>query len=268
MESLQINDERLDIAVHAAEEAGSAAESVKHTTPQERKGNGTVVTEADREAERIVRRILTEETEYPILGEEQGGDVTNADTYWVVDPIDGTKNFSYQQPFYGTAVALVEDNTPTVGVLYVPELEYLFYAVAGEGAYRNTEQLTVTNETNPSNAYIMLSGKGRTRFQPSVSTLNDWNQQIGSAVMGEGWVASGWCDVAVYGALAPWDMAVGYILIQEAGGVMKTVANGDEEWDAVSDGRVVFGPESLVDATLEELPDEARTVIKNSTYDY
>lgn len=268
METLQIDDERLELAVHAAEKAGEAAASVKYTTPQERKGNGTVVTEADREAEQIVRDILTANSDLPLLGEEQGGDIEDEDSYWVIDPIDGTKNFSYQQPLYGTAVALVEDNDVTVGVFYMPDIEYLFYAVEGNGAYRNTEQLSVSTEDDVSESYIMLSGKGRTEIQPSVSELNDWNQQLGSAVMGEGWVASGWCDVAVYGALAPWDIAVGKILIEEAGGVMKTVAKGESSWNAVSDGRVVFGNEVVVDSMLADLPTEARQAVKESTYDY
>lgn len=268
METLQIEDEQLELAVHAAEKAGNAAASVKHTTPQEQKGNGTVVTEADREAEQIVRDTLSEDSDIPLLGEEQGGNVEDESSYWVIDPIDGTKNFSYQQPLYGTAVALVEDNAVTVGVFYMPDMDYLFYAVEGKGAYRNTEPLSVTTERDVSDAYIMFSGKGRTEIQPSVSNLNNWNQQLGCAVMGEGWVASGWCDVAVYGALAPWDMAVGKILIEEAGGVMKTVADEDSEWDAVSDGRVVFGNEQIVDSMLEHLPDEARSAVAESNYNY
>jgi fructose-1,6-bisphosphatase/inositol monophosphatase family enzyme len=122
MENIQISDERLDIAVMAAERAGDAASSVKNTTTQERKGNDTIVTEADKESEEIVREVLNENSTYPILGEEQGGDVKNEDTYWVVDPIDGTKNFSYQQPIYGNGVALVEDNEPVIGVFYMPDI--------------------------------------------------------------------------------------------------------------------------------------------------
>lgn len=270
MSKLQIKNEYLETAIQAAKKAGNMAKSVKHTTKQEVKHNKTVVTEADRKAEKVVRDILLESTNYNILGEEQGGDVENEDTYWVIDPIDGTKNFSYQQPFYGTAVALVQDNKPKIGVFYMPELEYLFYAVEGNGAYRNSQKISVTKNYDISDSYIVFSGKGREKIQPSVSEkLNQWNQQFGSAIMGQGWVASGWSDIGIYGSLAPWDMAVGKILIQESEGIMKSVENNSEKWDDISEGKVIFGNKELVNSTINKnLPEEAKNAILNSTYNY
>lgn len=269
METLQIDDPRLELAVRAAKQAGSRAKSVKLTTPQERKSNNTIVTEADREAETIVRDVLQAESDYPILGEEHGGDITNNDTYWVVDPIDGTRNFSYEQPFYGNAVALVEDGEPSVGVWNMPELDYLFYAVSGCGAYRGTEQLHVTDETDVSASYPTLSGKGRTQLYPIITAMTtEGAQQVGSAVMAESWVASGWCDVGVFGALAPWDMAVGVVLVREAGGVMKTVADGAATWDAVSNGRVVFGNEELVDTIRNNFTTDHIQTVEQTEYDW
>lgn len=268
MENLQISDERLDIAVKAAERAGNAARSVKHTTTQERKANDTIVTEADREAETIVREILTEESGLPILGEEHGGEVGEADSYWVVDPIDGTNNFSYEQPIYGSAVALVEENEPVLGVFYMPELDYLFYAVNGEGAYRNDEQLEVTEMEEFGQASVTISGKGREDFYDGLTDVNSWVQILGCAVACESWVASGWSDCAVFGALAPWDMAVGVVLIREAGGVMRTVDGGDEDWESLKEGRVVMGNESIVNRVRSQLPRESVQAILDSTYDY
>lgn len=268
METLQISDERLDIAVRAAEEAGSAALSVKHTTTQERKHNNTIVTEADREAERIVRTILESESSYPILGEEQGGDVEDEDSYWVVDPIDGTTNFSYTQPIYGTAVAFVEDGEPAVGAFYMPEFDYLFYAVRGEGAYRNQEPLSVTNQTALDQSYFTVSGKGTENFYNGLAQMSPWAQELGCAVAGEGWVASGWCDVGVFGALAPWDMAVGVVLIREAGGVIKTVNDGKTEWDEIQGGKVIFGPEDLVETVRDNLSSDIVEAILESEYNY
>jgi len=268
MDNLQISDERLDIAVQAAEEAGAAAQSVKHTTKQERKQNNTIVTEADREAERIVREVIQSNSQHPILGEEQGGDVTDEDAYWVVDPIDGTTNFSYTQPIYGTAVAFVEDNEPVVGVFYMPEFDYLFYAVHGEGAYRNNEKISVTEMTNPEDAYFTVSGKGTETFYNSLGQMSPWTQEISCAVASESWVASGWCDIGVFGALAPWDIAVGVVLIREAGGVLKSVRNGATEWDELKNGKIIFGPEELVDAVSANLSEETIEAILNSEYHY
>lgn len=265
---VEIDDSRLDVAVRAAVSAGDKAASIKHSAAQERKSNGSIVTEADREAEKIVRQNLNEFYSYPILGEEEGGDVDMADTYWVVDPIDGTRNFANQQPLYGTAVALVEDNEPVVGVFYMPDLEYLFYAVEGDGAYRNGTKIQVSEETSVSDAYYTISGIGRTELHSNVSKLNRWVQQVGCALMSESWIASGWSDVGVFGAFAPWDVAVGVILIREADGVVKRISDQSEDWDDIKEGRVVLGNETLVDSVLESLPNETEDIVENATYDY
>jgi myo-inositol-1(or 4)-monophosphatase len=268
MSDLQISDPRLELAVRAAKEAGERAASVKTTTSSERKGNDSIVTAADREAESIVREHLRDGSDHPIFGEEYGGDIADEDTYWVVDPIDGTRNFSYEQPFYGCAVALVAADEPTVGVWYMPELDYLFYAVAGRGAYRGDERLSVSDERDLARSYPIVTGKGRERIYPAVARLTEGAQQVGSAVMTESWVASGWSDVGVLTALAPWDMAAGVVLVREAGGVLKTVADGETDWAAVSEGRVVVGAEPLVDAVRAEFsPDEVETVL-NTEYDW
>lgn len=269
MDNLQIQDETLQIAAEAAEKGGTIASDLKNSAKQDMKDNGTIVTEADRKAEREVRDFLSQKSPHSILGEEHGGNITDEDTYWVIDPIDGTNNYAYKQPFYGTAVALVEDNEPTAGVFHMPDLGYTFYASKNKGAYCNTEQLSVTNEQHVSDAYIMFSGVGRGKIQPSISAeMNEWNQQLGSAVMGESWVSAGWVDVGIYGALAPWDMAVGNILVTEAGGVMKTIHDGKTNWDAVSEGRVIFGNEQLVTAVYDNFPHEAKSAALNATYNY
>jgi len=268
MTNLQIEDARLETAVVAAKRAGQRASSVKHTTNTDEKGNGTIVTEADREAESTIRDELKNSYEYPILGEEFGGDIENTDTYWVVDPIDGTRNFANKQPLYGTAIALVEDGEPTVGVFYMPELDNLFYAVDGKGAYRNQTKITVSEETDFSNAYYTISGIGRTKLHPHVSQLNRWIQQLGCALMSESWIASGWADVGVFGAFGPWDVAVGVILIREADGVVKTISSHSTDWEEIKDGRIVLGNEELVDSVLTQLPNEVEKIVNNATYEY
>lgn len=266
--TLQITDDRLLTAVSAAIQAGDSAYSVKETTTQERKENNSIVTEADKEAEHIVREILTEESDLPILGEEHGGDVSQSSSYWVVDPIDGTHNFASEQPLYGSAVGLVEENEPTVGVFYMPELDYVFYAVSGKGAYRNETKLSVSNATDPQSGKIGISGKSRQEIFPELSGMNSWIQILGCAVAVEAWVASGWVNSAVFGALAPWDMVVGTVLIREAGGVLQEVESRQEVWESVKEGRVVMGNKELVENIQSQLSQNAIEIIQNSTYEY
>lgn len=267
MEHIEISDDRLELAVTAAERAGASAESVKHTTSKELKDNETIVTEADKEAEHIVRDILGEESPYPILGEEHGGDISGEDSYWVVDPIDGTTNFSYGQPIYGSAVGLVEDGEPTVGVVYMPEFEYLFYAVKGEGAYKNQDKLEIEpNKSIDDRLYASLSGKGTHDFYGGVSDVSYWIQELHSAVAGECWVASDWSDLGVFGALAPWDMCAGTVILREAGGVIQNVKSGGEAWDDIKNGKVVFGRRELVEDVRDNLSEETIDYIMNTVY--
>jgi myo-inositol-1(or 4)-monophosphatase len=265
---LQIRDARLETAVAAARRAGDAASAVKETTTRERKSDGHIVTAADREAETICREVLTERSDAAILGEEFGGDIDDSDTHWIVDPIDGTKNFSRQQPLYGTAVALVEGETPTVGCFYMPDLDYLFYAVEGQGAYRDETRIEVGSHTAVETAYYTISGIGRTKLHPHVATLNRWIQQTGCALVSESWIASGWVDVGVFGAFAPWDVATGVVLVREAGGVVKAIADESEDWADLREGRCVLGNERIVDSVLDQLPAEVEQIVSDATNDY
>jgi fructose-1,6-bisphosphatase/inositol monophosphatase family enzyme len=269
MYNLQIDDNRLETVAKSAIVAGDTTVEVKNTTEKERKNNGTIVTEADREAEEIIRERLMDSYEYPILGEEFGGDIEKKDTYWVIDPIDGTHNFANQQPLYGTAIALVKDNEPTLGVFYMPELNYLFYAVKGEGAYRNNERLQVGNQLSVNEAYYSISGIGRTKLHSHVSKINRWVQQLGSAVMAESWIASGWSDVGVFGALGPWDIATGTVLVRESGGIVKSIlGENSEDWSNIMEGRIVLGNERLVNNVLDSLSSDTEEIVKEATYNY
>lgn len=267
MYELQIDDERLEDVVRTIREAGNRVATVKENVDSERKTDGSIVTEADREAENIIREDLKNSYAYPVLGEESGGNIDESDTYWVVDPIDGTRNFSNYQPLYGTSISLIEDGEPYLGVFYMPELDYIFYAVDGEGAYRNEEQIQVSSGVSTDEAYYCISGIGRTEIHSDVSQLNRWVQQLGCAIMGESWVASGWCDIGVFGALGPWDIATGVVLVREAGGTAKCIlSDNSTNWDDMMNGKVLLGDEELVNEFLEEIPATAFNSIEEASY--
>jgi myo-inositol-1(or 4)-monophosphatase len=268
MDNIMISDSRLDTAVRAARCGGDVAQSTKDLSSSELKDNGTVVTEADCAAEREIRYVLGDASPYPVLGEEQGGDVHDSGSYWVVDPIDGTRNFSYGQPLYGTAVALIEDGEPTVGVFYMPELEYLFYAVTGKGAYLNDSEISVTSGKNLEEVNFCLSGRGKEFFYEDISRFNRGLQVPGSAVMCTGMVASGWCDIGVFGALAPWDVASGVVFVREAGGKVMHAREKSTDWGSLREGHLIFGSEELVDTLSGELSKDTIDSILGSKYNY
>ena len=96
----------------------------------------TPVTDADRSVENALRDVLSQQRpDDPVLGEEFGGTPTFAGRQWVIDPIDGTKNFVRGVPVWATLIALLQDGVPVVGVVSAPALQRRWWAGAGEGAF-------------------------------------------------------------------------------------------------------------------------------------
>lgn len=248
--NLEISDGRLEVAVEAAVAGGDLAASKQKTAEVSIKSDSTVVTEADRAAEESIRRILGEAFSYPVVGEEYGGAPAD-DTYWVVDPIDGTNNFSSQQPLFGTAIGLVSEGEVEVGVIYMPRLEYLFYAVSGCGAYLNGDQISVREGRSPSESKFVTSGWKSDEYQSGVTEVTRWVQRFGCAVMTLSWVAAGWSDCGFMGGLAPWDMVAGVVLVREAGGVVRDIKTGSESWSEVKSGGCAFGDAEVVSEVIE-----------------
>jgi len=111
------------------------------TVTATQKPDGTEVTEADREAERVMREQLSDaRPDHAVLGEEFGDTGPDDARYrWVLDPVDGTAGFTIGVPLFGTLVALLEDGVPVVGVIHFPALDETVYAARGEGCRFRTE---------------------------------------------------------------------------------------------------------------------------------
>lgn len=257
MDNLQITDKSLELAARAAIDGGETAKSQIESVAQERKADSTIVTEADKQVDEQLRSLLTTETEFDVLSEEHGSDELPSGSYWVVDPIDGTQNYAYQQPTYGTAVALVRDDTPTVGCFYMPEFDYLFYARKGEGAYLNETELRVTTETIPEDAYLIGSGMGSSEHHVDLTEITPWIQRFCCALQAESYIAAGWSDAGVFGPIKPWDFAAGTVLVREAGGTVKRLDNKRTSWESIAYGGVVIANPELADALINRLSEEA-----------
>ncbi|MGB4136438.1 MAG: inositol monophosphatase family protein [Microbacterium sp.] len=190
-----------------------------------------IVTDADREVERLIRdRIAAERPGDGFLGEESGAEAGSTGVTWVVDPIDGTVNYAYGIPAYAVSIAVVE-GPPVPGewaglaaAVYGPALGELFTAVRDEGAWADGARLAVTAET-PAGA-LLATGFG---YDPAthdgdlatvrlVMTMARDLRRIGSAALDLSYVAAGRLDGFFERGLKPWDFAAGALLVQEAGG--------------------------------------------------
>lgn len=191
------------------------------------KADGTPVTVADREVEALVRRRLA--AAFPghaVLGEEEGGGLDAHTPTWVLDPIDGTKNFVRGIPVWATLLALVADGEPVVGVASAPAMGERWDAARGLGARRNGRPVVVSTVAALSDAHLLHGGIAWFRQSPGGwDLLGRLADEAGrTRGFGDFWmhllVAGGMADVALERDLKPWDIAALECIVTEAGGRM------------------------------------------------
>jgi len=197
------------------------------------KPDNTPVTDADRAVETAIREALgTHRSSDGLVGEEFGSDKGSSGRYWVIDPIDGTKNFMRGVPTWATLIALVQVDSSgneevVVGIASAPALARRWAAAKGHGATVNNKKISVSKVSSLSDASISYSdfvGWGD-RLEPFQKMLAGAWRTRG---IGDFWshmlVAEGAVDVAIEPSLALWDMAALDIIVREAGGTFTNTA--------------------------------------------
>jgi histidinol-phosphatase len=204
----------------------------------ETKPDATPVTDADKATERTIREILAaHRPEDLIIGEEYGAPAENiGHHYWVIDPIDGTKNFMRGVPTWASLIALVSPNHEVVaGVVSSPALFRRWYAAKSHGAYLSVNGAEakaikvskVSQLSDASLSYSDLIGWGERKKNMLALQDQIWRTRG----LGDFWshmlVAEGAIDLAVEPVLALWDMAALEIIVREAGGKFTNLAGRD-----------------------------------------
>ncbi len=209
----------------AASIIGPAFASERLTT---RKGRGNVVTEHDIAVERAVAALLHDAfPDHGLLGEETA-DKTPAEGYvWVLDPIDGTKNFASGIPFFCFNLALTHDAEPILALTLDPIREELFYAEKDGGLTVNGRPAAASNKQTMQESVLALdlgyddsAGKQQLAFAhhlyPGLQSL----RIPGCAALGLAYAAAGRFDCFCHPYLFPWDSAAGLLLVSEGGGAV------------------------------------------------
>ena len=194
-----------------------------------------VKAKADRETEAFIRqKILKARKSDSILGEEQGEETKKGKGLWVIDPIDGTINFSRRDPYFATTLAWQYDGETQVGVIYAPMTDELYYATKGGGAYKNGKRLHVSANTNLKTAMVHVGcGKGK-EILPQWRRLEKIVKEIHSvrfkccATLDLCALAEGNCEGYFDMGLYPWDFLAGKLIVEEAGGAVE-ISPGAEE---------------------------------------
>lgn len=196
----------------------------------ESKGDGSPVTIADREAERVARDWIAQR--FPadgILGEEFGAVEGTSGRRWLLDPIDGTKSFIRGVPLWGTLIAVVEGERVLAGAAYYPAVDEIVAAAPGEGCWWNGRRARVSDVSTLAGATALITDD-RT-FATSALT-NGWHSLAAEVGVARGWgdcfgyllVATGRAEIMVDPIMNPWDAACFQPIIEEAGGVFTDLA--------------------------------------------
>lgn len=198
----------------------------------ETKPDLTPVTDADRGAEEALRASLAAaRPNDTVFGEEFGGTTTLSGRQWVIDPIDGTKNFVRGVPVWCTLIALLDDGVPVVGVVSAPALARRWWAGKGQGAFGSfggvTRKLSVSGVADLASASLSYSDltTGWDDRRDSFVALTDAVWRV--RAYGDFWsycmVAEGAVDIACEPEVKLWDIAPLDILIREAGGTFTSI---------------------------------------------
>ncbi|MBM7366250.1 histidinol-phosphatase [Gordonia hydrophobica] len=189
----------------------------------------TPVSDADLACERLLRSTIAQaHPDDAVLGEEFGGDPVLTGRQWVIDPIDGTKNFVRGVPVWATLIALLEDGVPVVGVVSAPALDRRWWAADGMGAFAShrgadVRPITVSKVDelgSASLAFSSLSGWADRGIRDQFIGLTDdvWRVRGYGDFYNYCLVAEGAVDIAAEPEVSLWDLAALDIVVREAGG--------------------------------------------------
>jgi histidinol-phosphatase len=215
----------LELALHLADAADtlSLARFRASDLKVDTKPDLTPVTEADRAIERRLREVLARERAADaVLGEEEGAS-GEAARRWILDPIDGTKNYSRGIPIFATLIALEADGELVVGVVSAPALQRRWWAERGEGAYANGERIHVSRVERLEDAAVSTTSYVTDPRMVDVAQAS-WHGRG----FGDFWqhvlVAEGSLDVALDPWVNLWDNAALLPIVEEAGGRFTSLA--------------------------------------------
>ena len=225
----------MPFAVEAARAAGLVLlEKAQKGFLVEYKAAVNLVTDADRAAENcIVSAIRRSFPSHRLLAEEGGAVAPGASPYqWIIDPLDGTTNFAHGFPFYAVSIGLEYAGTCVLGVVLDPVRNELFTAELGTGAFLNGERIRVSETEKFDQALLVTGFAYDIRDNPNnnldhftrLSLRAQGVRRTGSAALDLCYVAAGRFDGFWEVKLSPWDMAAGFVILGEAGGLVTSFA--------------------------------------------
>jgi len=247
---------RTAFAIELAKKAGILAKDLQksedlhaHTKGLEAFGpTSDIVTIADTETEKLIFSAICDS--FPqdgFLGEEGLSKDSMSGYTWVVDPIDGTKNYSRGLPVYGVSIGYMYGGKPHGGVVYMPCTDEMYAAERGKGAFLNSERISVSQKSDPGQASLTIGAPSRKPeniewLNRSVSRMHTDGlivYQLHCAVAGMTAVAAGRMEAFINKGFSLWDMCACAVLIEEAGGLLINLDGSPVDYSQVSGHEVL-----------------------------
>ncbi|MFA6392040.1 MAG: inositol monophosphatase family protein [Patescibacteria group bacterium] len=231
------------VAIRAAREAGASLLKRFHNISSKDvqfKDKHEIVTSEDYRAEKIVlKHIKKNYPDHSVLSEEGGGKKRKSEYLWVVDPLDGTTNYSMGNPLYAVSIAVFKNDEVVLGVVYAPFMKELYVAEKGKGAFLNGKKLKVSKLSTVGESMLTYCHGHRTEDRKRAIAIysrlkHDGRdiRQLGAASIELGFVADGRTETIVIPGAHPWDVGAGVLLVREAGG--KVTDFKGNEWSLSS----------------------------------
>ena len=179
----------------------------------------------DIDTEEIIKKHISSESTFSILGEETGLTAKLEEFYWVIDPLDGTSNFLREIPISCVSIALMHDIKPVLGVIYDFNHQELYYGHQESKAFMNDQEIKVSSLSAKNESTLVTGIPAKTNysddeFAKMISDFQAWKKirMIGSAAMAAVYVAAGKAETYKEDGIFLWDVAAGAAIVNSAGG--------------------------------------------------
>ena len=222
-----------EFVIEIATDAGTFLRSRLNSTHKiDYKGEINLVTEADKISEEMITSKISHLfPDHDILAEEFTHTNKGSDFRWIIDPLDGTTNYAHGYPVFCVSIALQKMDEIILGIIYNPMLKEMFVAEKGKGAFLNGRKIHTSKTIRMAEGFI-ATGFPYDIWEDSQNNLNYFNEMImkarairraGSAALDLAYVAAGRFDGFWELKLSPWDTAAGWLIVEEAGGVVTDI---------------------------------------------
>ena len=216
----------LEIAKEAAQTSGNFLKKEFHQDQEASLNKGRdIKLKIDIESEKLILKFIKQNSMLPILSEESGASNDLGDTYWIVDPLDGSSNYFRKIDICAVSIALMHQGEPLLGVINDFMNEHLYFASKNGGAFCNNTPIRVSNTDDAAEGTIMTGIPAKSfysddEFKLMIKLFQKWKKvrMIGSAAIANLYVAKGKADCYEEKGTFIWDVAAGAVIVREAGG--------------------------------------------------